>query len=72
MPWPVLTNLDLHPPTPVRARPEIGEWGPRSVPTTRAKKALRLVVPLLGLAVAGTIFWLGHRVFQVIAQAVGL
>jgi hypothetical protein len=68
----LFSDLELHQSVPVRLRPRIGEWGPRHVPTTAGKKTVRVIVPLLGLAVATAIFFLGHWVFQVIAQAVGL
>ncbi len=43
----VFSDLKLDGDAPVRARPEVGEWGPMEVASTAAKKRGRLVVPLL-------------------------
>ncbi|MDR1807131.1 MAG: hypothetical protein LBR33_04330 [Propionibacteriaceae bacterium] len=68
----VFTNLDLHEEVPVRARPAIGEWGPKHVPTTGQKRRARILAPILFVLAAAAIFTLGYWVFQQIAQAVGL
>jgi hypothetical protein len=68
----VFTDLDLHEDVPVRARPRIGEWGPKGVPTTRSKKVSRVVVPILFVLAAAAALTLGYLVFRAISQAVGL
>jgi hypothetical protein len=66
------TDLDLHGEVPARALPQVGEWGPQRMPTTRGKKALRLIVPgVLLLATAGIVI-LGSVVFHILTTAVGL
>ncbi len=57
---PVFTKLSLDGQTPLRAQPQRGEWGPLEVPSTRAKKWLRIVVPIVAVAVAVGLFFLGR------------
>jgi hypothetical protein len=40
----VFSDLNLDGDAPVRARPEVGEWGPAEVRSTAAKKRQRSVV----------------------------
>ena len=42
------TNLNLDGQTPVRTRPRVGEeqWAPAAVPTTKRKKAQRVLAPI--------------------------
>ena len=46
----VFSNLNLNGTTPPRVQPRLGEWGPELVPTTRAKRRMRIWV---GLALLG-------------------
>jgi hypothetical protein len=68
----IFTNLDLHQDVPLRAQPKAGEWGPALVPTSRAKRVIRRLVPILAGVAVTAILVLGYLVFRVIAQAVGL
>lgn len=47
------SNLNLNGPVSPRVMPQIGEWGPAGVPSTRSKKRQRwIVVGLLVLVLA--------------------
>lgn len=62
-----MSDLDLNGTTPMRVRPDVGDWGPQLVPTTRQKQRRRLWVPiifalvLIALVVTGWIFYLQVR-----------
>lgn len=61
MPEGLNSNLNLNEGAAPRVRPGLGEWGPKDVPTTRAKRrmrwiALAAVVGILGV-VAGYGYW---------------
>jgi hypothetical protein len=58
----VFTNLNLDGDAPVRARPELGEWGPVEVDSTAAKKRHRIYaviafVVALVIITAAVTFW---------------
>lgn len=59
----VFTNLNLDGGTPLRAQPQRGDGGPLDVPSTRAKKWLRIVVPVVAVAVAVGLFFLGRHFY---------
>jgi hypothetical protein len=59
----IFSNLNLHGGTPPRVQPILGEWGPEKVPTTRAKKRMRIWVGLALLAGMVAIFLLGWYVY---------
>lgn len=40
----IFSNLNLNGRTPPRVQPQIGEWGPDKVPTTKQKKRMRIYV----------------------------
>ncbi len=48
----------------MRVRPEVGDWGPRLVPSTRDKRRERMLVPvvfalvMVALIAAGWVFYL--------------
>lgn len=58
------SELDMHGDTPMRVRPEVGDWGPRLVPSTRDKRRERMLVPvvfalvMVALIAAGWVFYL--------------
>jgi len=67
----VFSNLDLNGATPPRVRPALGEWGPLQVPTTGAKRRMRIWV---GLALLGTmiaVFGLGWYVYHAMTGSWG-
>ena len=59
----VFSNLNLNGRTPLRVQPKAGVWGPVGVPTTKAKKRMRIwvslafVIALLALSGAFFIFY---------------
>lgn len=61
------SDLNLNGTVPARVRPNIGEWGPVRLPSTKHKKRARWVVPVcFGLAIVvvvltGWFFWLQFR-----------
>lgn len=63
MPEGLNSNLNLNEGAPPGVRPALGEWGPKQVPATRAKRRHRwfaigaLVVVLTVLVVYGYFMW---------------
>ncbi|WP_051215180.1 hypothetical protein [Granulicoccus phenolivorans] len=57
----LFSNLNLNGPAAARVRPRIGEWGPQEVPSTRAKRRMRWLVPVvfgvLAVVVALSMYW---------------
>ncbi|MDR0837318.1 MAG: hypothetical protein LBM94_03765 [Propionibacteriaceae bacterium] len=58
----VFTDLNLDGDAPVRARPELGEWGPVAVDSTAVKKRHRIYavaafVIALGILAVSMTFW---------------
>jgi hypothetical protein len=67
----VFSNLNLNASTPPRVQPNIGDWGPGGLPSTRAKKRMRIWV---GLALLGTMllcFLLGWYVYYLMTGSWG-
>lgn len=62
----VFSNLNLDGQAPLRAQPGRGEWGPTGVPTTRWKKAQRIIVPILVVAIAVGLFFLGRMFYLIL------
>lgn len=63
----IWSNLNLNGPVPARVRPTIGEWGPLGVPSTRHKKRVRWLTPVLFvLAIAAVVLtgWYFWTVFR--------
>jgi hypothetical protein len=67
----IFSNLNLHGATPPRVQPILGEWGPEKVPTTRAKKRMRIWVGLALLAGMIAIFLLGWYVYYAMTGSWG-
>lgn len=59
----IFTNLNLNGNAPLRAQPNVGEWGPPQVPTTRWKKWQRVLVPIICVGLAVGVFFLGRMFF---------
>lgn len=63
----IFSNLNLNGPVPARVRPNIGEWGPTNLPSTKQKKRWRWLVPVLFavavivVTVVGFFFWTMYR-----------
>ncbi|MDR1078117.1 MAG: hypothetical protein LBL55_05585 [Propionibacteriaceae bacterium] len=62
----IWTDLNLHDRTPVRAQPEVGEWGPLRVVTTRAKRRWRWLTVVVALAAAAALFTVGRLIYSLL------
>lgn len=62
----VFSKLDLDGDTPLRARPRLGSWGPLRVPTTRAKRWQRVLVPIVAVGLAVGLFFLARLFYLMI------
>jgi hypothetical protein len=67
----VLTDLNLHGDTPVRVQPQIGEWGPAEVPSTRRKRLTRWLWGSAFVAVSAALFAFGHWVYGIVMTSGG-
>ncbi|MDR1214070.1 MAG: hypothetical protein LBK54_08335 [Propionibacteriaceae bacterium] len=65
----IWTDLSLHDRTPVRAQPEVGEWGPLRVVTTRAKRRWRWLTVIVALAAAAALFTVGRLIYSLLMGA---
>lgn len=57
------SNLNLNGQAPLRAQPKVGDWGPKQVPSTRWKKWQRVLVPIVGIALAVGVFFLARMFY---------
>lgn len=64
----VFSNLNLNGPSPMRAQPKVGEWGPEQVPSTRWKKWQRVLVPVIAIALAVGVFFLGRMFYLMLTE----
>lgn len=62
----MFSNLNLDGQTPLRSRPTHGNWGPQGVPGTRWKKFQRIIVPLIAVAIAVGLFFLGRMFYLIL------
>jgi hypothetical protein len=62
----VFSNLNLDDQAPVRAHAGRGVWGPKGVPTTRAKKIQRVATPFVVVAIAVALFFLGRMFYLIL------
>lgn len=60
------SNLDLNGDAPVRVQPKVGEWGPERVPTTQAKRRMRIWVVLAFTAAVVALCLLGWYFYKVL------
>lgn len=65
----IFSDLNLSGHAPVRAQPKVGQWGPERVPTTRVKKWQRILVPIVAVALAVGLFFLGRMFYLTITGA---
>lgn len=63
------SDLNLDGQSPLRAQPDRGEWGPLDVPSTRQKRWVRIVVPVVAVAIAVGLFFLGRFFYLVLIGA---
>lgn len=62
----VFSDLDLTGDSPVRVRPEYGEWGPALVPGTAQKKRMRIWVVLAFLGSAAVLVTVGSYWYRLL------
>ncbi len=67
----VFSDLNLHGNSPARVQPEVGEWGPRNVPSTPAKKRMRIWVTLALIAAITALFLLGTYFYKALTGQLG-
>ncbi|MGJ6979345.1 hypothetical protein ACSDQ9_02270 [Aestuariimicrobium soli] len=67
----IFTNLNLNGTSPARVQPKVGEWGPRKVPTTAAKKRMRIWVSIAFVVVATVLVYVGYTFFKAFTQSQG-
>lgn len=67
MPEGLNSNLNLNEGAAPRVRPGLGEWGPREVPTTRAKRRMRWIVLGLFVGIVAVLVGYGYYVFRVVS-----
>lgn len=60
------SDLNLDGQAPMRAHPVRGHWGPVGVPGTRWKKFQRILVPVLTVAFAVGLFFLGRMFYLIL------
>jgi hypothetical protein len=59
----IFSNLNLNGSTPPRVQPNVGEWGPVKVPSTKKKKRMRIWASLALFGAMLAIFLLGWYVY---------
>ncbi len=65
----IFSNLDLNGHAPVRAQVGRGPWGPVGVPSTRWKKAQRILIPVVAVGIAVGLFFLGRMFYLILTGA---
>ena len=60
----VFSDLNLDGTSPVRSQPELGEWGPRNVPSTRWKRWQRLLVSVVFVIAVVAVVALGYFFYR--------
>lgn len=58
----LFSDLDLSGDVPVRARPQLGN-GPELVHSTRLKRTMRVLVPVVSVLIAVGLFFLGRMFY---------
>ena len=67
----IFSNLNLNGAAPPRVQPTLGDWGPEQVPSTRAKRRMRIWVGLALLGAMLAIFLLGWYVYHLMTGSWG-
>lgn len=60
----MFSDLNLNGAAPVRVQPQLGEWEPKRVPTTRQKKKARITVSIAFVATVVALFLLGDFFYK--------
>ena len=60
----IFTDLNLNGRSTTRVQPKVGEWGPEMVPSTAAKKRMRIWVSLVLVAGLIALFFLGRYFYK--------
>lgn len=67
----LFSNLNLHGEVPPRAQPNLGEWGPELVPTTKSKRRARIWAILAFVGALLACFLLGWYVYYLMTGNIG-
>jgi len=67
----VFSNLNLNAETPPRVQPNLGEWGPGMVPTTKSKRRMRIWVSLALFGALLACFLLSWYVYYAMTGNIG-
>jgi len=62
----VFSDLNLNGSTPLRAQPRVGRVGPELVPSTRWKKWVRVLVPVITVGLAVAVFFLARTFYLIL------
>ena len=62
----MFSNLNLNGRSSARVQPKVGEWGPSGVPTTAAKKRMRIWVTLAFLIALTGLCLLGYHYYKIL------
>ncbi|HMR48805.1 MAG TPA: hypothetical protein PKE40_06055 [Arachnia sp.] len=65
----LFSNMNLDGRSPLRVQPGRGEWGPVDVPSTRLKRWVRIIVPIIAVAIAVGVFFLGRYFYLALIGA---
>lgn len=65
----VFSDLNLDGKAPVRAHANRGTWGPVGVPSTRWKRAQRIIIPIVTAAIGTGLFFLGRMFYLILTGA---
>lgn len=60
----IFTDLNLNGRSTTRVQPKVGEWGPQMVPSTAAKKRMRIWVSIALVAGLLLLFLVGRHFFK--------
>lgn len=67
----IFSDLNLNGHTPPRVQPKVGEWGPLRVPSTAAKKRMRIWVSLAFVATWTAMSVLGGYIYKKMMEVPG-
>ena len=67
----IFSDLNLNKGTPPRVQPNLGDWGPVMIPTTKSKKRMRIWVSLALTGALLACFLLGWYVYFLMTGCYG-
>lgn len=67
----IFSDLNLNKGTPPRVQPNLGEWGPELIPTTKSKRRMRIWVSLALTGALLACFLLGWYVYYLMTGSIG-